>query len=234
MNVGRIRIALSLLLAVPALVVVSPIEAQQMVTETRDPRQQQDAEFAKLYAQWTSEPRYGSPLVDHLPKVEGIPTPNDVLGYYIGAPKKLTYYADILKYYRALDAASPRVHIETIGRSDEGRELVVVWVSSEANIANLQQNRDNMAKIADPRGRSESAPADARRGAADAQSRGAGAGRGAPPGAGAGATIAAAGSSSTGASAGATRRMADSGRGDPERAVPDQPLEPVNGLSVDG
>ncbi len=155
MNVGRIRIAFSLMMGVTSLSFAGPAAAQQMVTETRDPKQQQDAEFAKAYAKWTSEPRYGSPLVDHLPKVAGIPTPFDVLGYHIGAPKTLTYYADILKYYRALAAASPRVHIETIGRSDEGRELVVVWVSSEENIRNLATNRANLAKIADPRGRSD-------------------------------------------------------------------------------
>src|SRR5690606_10712784 len=114
-----------------------PVTAQQAVTGTRDPRQPMDSDFAKSYTMWTTEPRYGSPLVDHLPKVAGIPSPKDVLGYHIGAPKTLTYYADALKYYRALDAASPRVHIETIGRSDEGRELVVVWISSEQNIANL-------------------------------------------------------------------------------------------------
>jgi len=131
------------------------LPAQQSVTETRDPRQKQDEEFAKLYAQWTNEPRYGSPLVDHLPVVRGIPTPKDVIGYYVGAPAKLTYYADILKYYRALAKATPRVKVETIGKSDEGRELVVVWVSSEENIKNLQHNRDNLAKIADPRGLSD-------------------------------------------------------------------------------
>jgi hypothetical protein len=137
-----------------ALVVLASVavRAQQSVTETRDPRQTQDAEFAKLYAQWTSEPKYGSPLVDHLPIVRGVPTPKEVLGYYIGAPAKLTYYGDILRYYRALAKATPRVKVETIGKSDEGRELVVVWVSSEENIKNLQRNRDNLAKIADPRG----------------------------------------------------------------------------------
>ncbi len=129
--------------------------AQQWVTGTRDPGQTQDEEFAKLYAEWTGEPQFGSPLVDHLPLVPGIPTPKDVLGYYIGAPAKLTYYADILAYYRALAAASPRVHVETVGRSDEDRELVVVWVSSEENIRNLQQNRDKLARIADPRGLSD-------------------------------------------------------------------------------
>jgi hypothetical protein len=129
------------------------LPAQQMVTETRDPAQPQDEEFAKLVKEWTTQPYFISPLVDHLPKVAGVPTPKDVLGYHIGAPAKLTYYADILRFYRALAAALPaRVKVETIGKSDEDRELVVVWVSSDENIANLQKNRDNLAKIADPRG----------------------------------------------------------------------------------
>jgi hypothetical protein len=134
---------------------VATAPAQQSVTETRDPKQPQDEEFAKLYKEWTGNSIYGSPLVDHLPKVPGIPTPKDVLGYHIGAPEKLTYYADILKYYRALAAATPRVRVETIGKSDEDRELVVVWVSSDANMKNLQGNRDNLAKLADPRGLSD-------------------------------------------------------------------------------
>ena len=106
------------------------LPAQTWVTETRDPKQVQDDDFAKSYQMWTAEPRYGSPLVDHLPKVNGIPSPKEVLGYHVGAPSKLTYYADIIKYYKALAAATPRVKVETIGRSDEDRELVVVWVSS--------------------------------------------------------------------------------------------------------
>lgn len=138
-------------LAVFVLTVVA-LPAQQWVTDTRDPKQAQDEEFAKLYKEWTGDPMYGSPLVDHLPKVPGIPSPKDILGYHIGAPEKLTYYADILKYYRALAAATPRVRVETIGKSDEGRDLVVVWVSSDANIKNLQQNRDNLKRLADPRG----------------------------------------------------------------------------------
>src|SRR4249919_833101 len=128
----RIWILTLSLLAVLLAGVVTP--AQQWVTETRDPKQAQDEDFAKAYQMWTAEPRYGSPLVDHLPKVAGIPSPKDVLGYYIGQPKTLTYYADALKYYRALEKAAPgKVKIETIGKSDEGRELVIVWISSEAN-----------------------------------------------------------------------------------------------------
>ena len=78
------------------LLAAAGIPAQQWVTGTRDSGQRQDEEFAKLYADWTGEPRFGSPLVDHLPLADGVPTPKDVLGYHIGAPAKLTYYADIL------------------------------------------------------------------------------------------------------------------------------------------
>src|SRR4030095_12450757 len=146
------RRASGLIVAFAVLAAVIPMPAQQMVTETRDPSQSQDEEFATTVAEWTTEPYYLSPLVDHLPKVKGIPSPKDVLGHHIGAPATLTYYADILKYYHALASATPRVKVETIGKSDEERDLVVVWVSSDENMKNLQRNRDNLAKIADPRG----------------------------------------------------------------------------------
>ncbi|MGE0554835.1 MAG: M14 family zinc carboxypeptidase [Gemmatimonadales bacterium] len=133
----------------------APLAAQQTSVATRDPAQKQDPSFEKSYKEWLPNPKLGSPLVDHLPLVPGIPTPREVLGYHIGKPKTLTYYADQLRYYRALEAATPRVRIETIGRSDEGRELVVVWISSEANLQALDANRAKLATIADPRGKSE-------------------------------------------------------------------------------
>ncbi len=142
----------SMVLATALLVHLRPLAAQQMATETRDPRQEQDVEFSKRYQEWTGETHFGSPLVDHLPVVHGVPSPRDVLGYDIGAPRKLTYYADMLRYYRALAKATPRVRVETIGRSDEGRELVVVWVSSDENMRRLDGNRHNLARLADPRG----------------------------------------------------------------------------------
>ncbi len=137
------------------LTAVATLPAQQMVTETRDARQAQDEEFAKLYKEWTGDPHYGSPLVDHLPLVKGIPTPKDVLGYYIGAPATLTYYADILKYYRALEKATPRVKVELIGKTDENRDMATVYVSSDENLKNLAQNTANLNKLADPRGLSQ-------------------------------------------------------------------------------
>jgi zinc carboxypeptidase len=110
-----------------------------------------DPDFARAVKEWTTRPDFISPLVDHLPKVAGIPSPKDVLGHHVGEPKKLTYYADILKYYRSLAGATPRVKVLSIGTSNEGRDLVVVFVGSDESIRNLETYRDYLAQLADPR-----------------------------------------------------------------------------------
>src|SRR5437773_8453283 len=110
-----------------------------------------DKDFARAVKEWTTRPEFSSPLVDHLPKVAGVPSPKDVLGHHIGEPKKLTYYADILKYYRTLAAATPRVKVMSIGSSNEGRDLVVVFVGSDESITNLDSYRGYLAQLADPR-----------------------------------------------------------------------------------
>src|SRR5438105_3444571 len=114
-------------------------------------QQSDDPEFARLVKEWTTRPEFISPLVDHLPKMPGMPTPKDVLGHHVGEPKRLTYYTDILKYYNALSAASPRVKVLSIGNSNEGRDLLVVFVGSEESIRNLDTYLGYLAQLADPR-----------------------------------------------------------------------------------
>ena len=110
-----------------------------------------DPDFAKSVKEWTTRPEFISPLVDHLPKVADVPSPKDVLGYYIGQPKKLTYYDDIIRYYRALASKSPRVKVVEIGKTDEGRECVVVFIGSEDTIRDLEIYRKYLTQLADPR-----------------------------------------------------------------------------------
>ena len=111
-----------------------------------------DPTFAQHVKEWTTRPEFISPLVDHLPAATTVPSPRDVLGHDIGEPRKLDYYEDLLKYYRALAAKSPRVKIIETGKTEEGRPTVVVLISSESNIAHLDANRQNLARLADPRG----------------------------------------------------------------------------------
>src|ERR1700681_3154816 len=115
-------------------------------------QQPQDPDYARLVKEWTTRPEFMTPLVDHLPKVAGVPSPKDVLGYYVGAPKKLTHVADLLRYYRALAASSKRVKILPAGQTDEGREQVVVVIADEDTIRNLDTYKGYLAKLADPRG----------------------------------------------------------------------------------
>jgi hypothetical protein len=110
-----------------------------------------DEEYTRLIKEATTMPEFLSPLVSYLPRSEGIPTPKDILGYIAGAPGKLTYYEDILKYMRALAEASPNVEIFTIGKTSEGREMVVVVVANAEVISNLQKYKDLLKKLADPR-----------------------------------------------------------------------------------
>jgi len=119
--------------------------------------QAMDATFAEHQKAWTTKPEFSSPLVDHLPASTpgGVPSPRDVLGHDIGAPRVLDHYADILKYYRALAAKSARVKIVETGKTEEGRATVVVLISSDENMAGLEVNRKNLARLADPRGLSE-------------------------------------------------------------------------------
>ena len=115
-----------------------------------------DADFAAFVKRATTRPEYLSPLVERLPRKAGVPTPKDVLGYHIGTEKKLTYTADAYRYFRALETALPgRVKVFTVGRTEEGREIVVAFISSEANLKALETNRRNLKLLANPRGLSD-------------------------------------------------------------------------------
>ena len=119
------------------------------------PQQPQDEDFSRLVKEWTTMPEFLSPLVDHLPKAAGVPSPKDILGYYPGMPKKLTRVADLNRYYRALAAASKRVKLLPAGSTDEGRECLVTVVADEDTIRNLDTYKGYLARLADPRGLSD-------------------------------------------------------------------------------
>ena len=131
-----------------------PVFALSLTAQAQTPAgvQPMDPDYAAQVKQWTTRPEFMSALVDHLPTSSTVPSPKAILGYNIGEPKRLTYYADVLRYYHALASASPRVKVIDIGKTEEGRESIIVFVGSEDSIANLETNRKNLARLADPRG----------------------------------------------------------------------------------
>src|SRR3981189_3439375 len=117
----------------------------------RDATQAVDEEYTKKIKEYTTETFFNSPLTDYLPASKTVPTPKAVLGDVSGAPGILPYSYEVYKYMRMLEAASPRVKVFSIGKTEEGREMIAVAVASERLIAQLDQNRARLAKLADPR-----------------------------------------------------------------------------------
>ncbi len=116
-----------------------------------DPKQPVDEEYTKKIKQYTTEPYFLSPLVDYLPASKTVPTPESVIGDIAGAPGKLPYTAQVYQYMRALAKASARVKVFSIGKSEEGREMIAVAVADAPLIAKLDENRARLSKLADPR-----------------------------------------------------------------------------------
>src|SRR5215217_5217921 len=147
----KIRVFVSV--AILSLILSPALPSAQSPQATATSAVQDDPDFAAFVKKATTKPEFLSPLVDHLPKRAGVPSPKDVLGYHIGTEKKLTYIADQQRYFRALEKALPgRVKTEVTGKTEEGRDVMVLYVSSEGNMKNLEVNRQNTRRLADPRG----------------------------------------------------------------------------------
>jgi hypothetical protein len=131
--------------------VVAFAQVQVTIKPGRDPKQPVDEEYTRKIREYTTEAFFNSPLTDYLPASSKVPTPKAVLGDVAGAPNKLPYAADVYRYFRMLEQATPRVKVFSIGTTEEGREMIAAAVSSEANMAKLEENRARLAKLADPR-----------------------------------------------------------------------------------
>jgi hypothetical protein len=117
----------------------------------RDPNQPIDEEYTKGLKKYTTETFFTSPLVDYLPASKTVPTPKAILGDVAGAEGKLPYSKEVYDYMRLLAKSTPRVKVYSIGTTEEGREMIAVAVASEKLMARLDENRADLAKLADPR-----------------------------------------------------------------------------------
>jgi hypothetical protein len=142
---------MSIVLLASGVAVVGHASAATDPVFARAPGQAIDKAYTDQIARFTTDPSFNSPLTDYLPASESVPTPLKILGHIAGAPDYLPYSADVHRYFRALEAASPRVKVFTIGKSEEGREMIAVAIADEALIADLDANKARLGKLADPR-----------------------------------------------------------------------------------
>jgi hypothetical protein len=115
------------------------------------PKQKIDAEYTAKIKEYTEDPRISTELVDHLPASDTVPTPLKFHGHMPGTPGVLTRAADIHRYFAAVDKASDRVAMWNIGKSEEGRDTVLIAIADEATIKSLDKYKAQIAQLTDPR-----------------------------------------------------------------------------------
>ena len=136
------RAQISLVGVVLIFLLFAPLNAQQ---------EKLNEEYTAKIKEFTTEPFFMTKYVDHLPYSEGVPTPLDILGHIAGAPEIVSYSHEVYKYMQALADASPRVTLTKIGKTEEGRDMILVVVADEDTIANLDEYKRINALLADPR-----------------------------------------------------------------------------------
>jgi hypothetical protein len=77
-----------------------------------------------------------------------VPTPESVLGYKPGADFHLASYEDSLGYFRKLAASSDRIKLVNVGKSTQGRDWWIAFISDAANLAQLEHYKDVSRRLA--------------------------------------------------------------------------------------
>lgn len=84
-----------------------------------------------------------------------VDSPETYLGRPIGTDFQLADWTKVSGYYKRLDEQSPRVVLESPGKTTEGRDFLIAVISSEQNLARLAEIKAANKIIADPRGRTD-------------------------------------------------------------------------------
>jgi len=84
-----------------------------------------------------------------------VTSPEKFFGFQMGADRKLANWDKLHEYYQLLAKTSNKLKVVELGKSSEGRPYLAIFISSPANLARLEQLRAANARLADPRGLSE-------------------------------------------------------------------------------
>src|SRR5512137_1911978 len=82
----------------------------------------------------------------------GPQAPTQFLGFEVGADRTLADYRQIASYFKHLSENSPRVQIETLGKTTNGNDMFMAVISAPENLKNKAKYQEIARKLADPRG----------------------------------------------------------------------------------
>src|SRR5881409_809818 len=81
-----------------------------------------------------------------------VTTPRQALGFDVGADYHLATYTQLLAYWQQVAQQSPRMELDTIGTTAEGRPQLMAIITSPENLKNLARYRDIAQRLAHAEG----------------------------------------------------------------------------------
>jgi hypothetical protein len=82
------------------------------------------------------------------PPASDVPSPASAFGFEPCAERELATYEEISDYFRKLDAASDRMNLYEIGKTAEGRTMLLSVISSEENLEKLDRYKEISKRLA--------------------------------------------------------------------------------------
>jgi zinc carboxypeptidase len=77
-----------------------------------------------------------------------IQKPADFFGFEPGSDRNLFVYEKLIEYLKKLDAVSPRLTMQEIGKSPMGKPMYIAFFSTEENLNNLENYKEINRKLA--------------------------------------------------------------------------------------
>jgi len=152
----KVAVVFSILAVLPAssqVRVLPDAPASPPPTAAADPWAPDRAEPGSVerIKEYTTAPEFLPETVAYVPDSATVPSPTKALGRIIGTPDELDKTAAVNGYFKRLAEATDRVRVQTIGTSEEGREILLAAISDAANLADLDRYKGITDRLADPR-----------------------------------------------------------------------------------
>ncbi|MDY0231448.1 MAG: M14 family metallopeptidase [Candidatus Saccharicenans sp.] len=85
-------------------------------------------------------------------QTQGIPSPEDILGFKVGADYHLITYDQAVDYLKKLASVSDRIRLQPMGQTTLGLTMYYAVISSANNLANLDKYKDIIKRLSLARG----------------------------------------------------------------------------------
>ena len=84
-----------------------------------------------------------------------VTSPEEFFSFQLGSDRKIARWDKIIHYFEVLERESSKIKVIDMGPSTMGHPFLLVIISSEENLANLDRLKQVNAKLSDPRGVAE-------------------------------------------------------------------------------